>query len=78
MFYNTSFKITLQFFSVIFFHTSLAAVERTLQIPRRPLTVATSLKIPNLTTRPIKVLLRCSSPPKTGVYNKQVIPSDII
>lgn len=53
------------------FHVSHVAVERTPRIPRRPLTAVTSLKIPNLTTRPIRALLRCSQPPRTGVYNKQ-------
>lgn len=41
------------------------AVEKTPQIPRRPLTAVTSLKIPNLTTHPIRVRLRCSQPQRT-------------
>lgn len=40
-------------------------VERALQTPRKPPTAATSLKTPNLTTRPIRALLKCSQPPRT-------------
>lgn len=47
-------------------------VERTPQTHRRPLTVVMCLKTPNLTTRPIRALLKLSQPPRTGVYDRQV------
>lgn len=62
--------------SDILCHMSHIAAERAPQIPRRPLTAGTSLKIPNLTTRPIRALLRCSQRQRTGVYDAAI--SDIL
>lgn len=48
------------------FYKFVTAVEIPPQILGRHQTVVTFLKTPNLTTR-IRVLLRCSQPPRTGV-----------
>lgn len=63
---------TLFAFSHVLCRISHVAAEKAPQTPRRPLTAVTSLKIPNLTTRPIRALLRCSQPPRTGVYNRRL------
>lgn len=54
-------------------YNTVFSVEKTLQIPRRPLTVAMSLKTPNLTTHLIKVLRRFWLPPRTGMYRNRII-----
>lgn len=53
----------------IIYYISCAALERIPQIHRRLLTAVTSLKTPNLTTRPIRALPRSSQLPRTGVYD---------
>lgn len=67
------------YLSDILYHMSHVAVERVPQIPRRPLTAGTSPKTPNLTTRPIRALLRCSQLQRTGVYDRHVAAiSDVL